>query len=1139
MPSPGSSVGSRLVLGPVNAVKRLLESDLPFLVPAAVATVIGLLQLLERYTSPSYPEPTSSLPPNLTRSSLSLPSPPPPPPPPPNIFAIPIAITIAIAPPIINDHPSPQRRNELGLRSVAQIVPPPVGAIRLPHCARAISGRHGRLIQKITAPAFFSPPSTPIDFGHTERSWRREGSKSCAAVREAAMEYAACNVVYVDRAAREDKLVKRHDPTNSATKLQNREPDAVKSPNAVEGNLQTLLGTFSEVHICTTGKSCISKLSELNQSSIVELIPTLVLIDIPYEDPYTRPSRDIRTPSPSSRQHAEALYDDHIPSDAEAYGLSLLQWIASEIQYQSLSKLIVPVALVAIPDNNSLHVAPRGRTDTRMGGHLNFDPFASPKRRAGVVTPLDQMRTIKYLDIGAVDVLTSPLLPDRLPSLAVHAYRAHKDASKEQRALLELKRGRKRSWVGVDDQKQYAYLREAMVSELMDGICKVGGEDEPISHIRITVALDRREKIAAAVGSWHFSAHDFTDDELLHASLLMLQHALAMPELERWRISTENLTSFLVASRSAYNTFVPYHNFRHVVDVLQAIFYFLVQLGRLPPFPYSITPHPNPSPIAALIRPFDALTLLITAIGHDVGHPGVNNAFLVTLNAPLAQLYNDRSVLESFHCAAYSQILRRHWPAAFQGVEMRQLMINSILATDMGLHFDYMKRLGFLQEKLHENGGTDGWNGRLLEDQRTLACSLLIKCADISNVARKYDVAAQWTMILTDEFARQASMEQDLGIPSALFAAPVREIVELGKSQINFMNMFALPLFQGVTDVMPAMGFCVDELHQNITAWERKIAEEQARLRQDSEDSTMTDGMFSPRTMSLATPSDATHQKIGNAPSLPSDAEHRIKALLQKNSFAPTNGVLAESDEPHHKSLPEISTGEDMLADVLGSGQDAPNEVGQLQLSFATASAPGLLDNSSKHVHVLPNGEKHVNGISIMPSLVTDPVVVDPTPAEVEKPQTAEKGRSSDGTEASSSAAGDWASQATSATTGKMPLSPSTQGTSITSQDSNERRSLGQTPTNGSPLASASEGRSPGSPDIPGSSADFQTEGKGVMVMEKVRNLKKKPSRFRMGQLNFWKRSKSASPPVPVPGIPRIHRRTGSEEETLPRMPSH
>src|ERR1700710_388552 len=102
-------------------------------------------------------------------------------------------------------------------------------------------------------------------------------------------------------------------------------------------------------------------------------------------------------------------------------------------------------------------------------------------------------------------------------------------------------------------------------------------------------------------------------------------------------------------------------------------------------------------------------------------------------------------------------------------------------------------------------------------------------------------------MILTDEFSRQASMEQDLGIPSALFAAPVREVVELGKSQLGFMNMFAIPLFQGVTDVMPGMAFCVDELNRNKAAWEERIAEEQARTRQDSGDSILKDGMFSPR----------------------------------------------------------------------------------------------------------------------------------------------------------------------------------------------------------------------------------------------------------------------------------------------------
>jgi len=73
---------------------------------------------------------------------------------------------------------------------------------------------------------------------------------SCAAVREAAMEHAACNVVYVDRAAKEDKLVKRDDlalPTSTGSFQNHVDGDLpVQSPSAVDKNLQTLLLTFSE-----------------------------------------------------------------------------------------------------------------------------------------------------------------------------------------------------------------------------------------------------------------------------------------------------------------------------------------------------------------------------------------------------------------------------------------------------------------------------------------------------------------------------------------------------------------------------------------------------------------------------------------------------------------------------------------------------------------------------------------------------------------------------------------------------------------------------------------------------------------------------------------------------------------------------
>jgi 3',5'-cyclic-nucleotide phosphodiesterase len=207
------------------------------------------------------------------------------------------------------------------------------------------------------------------------------------------------------------------------------------------------------------------------------------------------------------------------------------------------------------------------------------------------------------------------------------------------------------------------------------------------------------------------------------------------------------------ASRISYNSFVLYHNFRHAMDVLQSLFYFLVQIGTLPPYP--VGPDPSRfsrdnSPMALLLTPFDALTLLISAIGHDVGHPGVNNMFLVKLNAPLAQLYNDQSVLEAFHCAAYSQILRRHWPSAFADKALRKLLISSILATDMGVHSDYMQQLGSLKVKIDESKSTEGWAPKDVENVRILICGLLIKCADISNVVCTIIIGEIWRCSTAD-----------------------------------------------------------------------------------------------------------------------------------------------------------------------------------------------------------------------------------------------------------------------------------------------------------------------------------------------------------------------------------------------------
>jgi len=53
----------------------------------------------------------------------------------------------------------------------------------------------------------------------------------------------------------------------------------------------------------------------------------------------------------------------------------------------------------------------------------------------------------------------------------------------------------------------------------------------------VDIESDRQAVVSKAVGGWSFSAHEFSDDELLQGALIILEHALQMPELRQWRMS--------------------------------------------------------------------------------------------------------------------------------------------------------------------------------------------------------------------------------------------------------------------------------------------------------------------------------------------------------------------------------------------------------------------------------------------------------------------------------------------------------------------------------------------------------------------------------------------------------------------------
>ncbi|OQE39369.1 hypothetical protein PENCOP_c007G08954 [Penicillium coprophilum] len=724
-----------------------------------------------------------------------------------------------------------------------------------------------------------------------------------------------CAGLYIDDRVRSERWVRRNS-IDEVTLSSAGSFTTLEEPEALQADVEQLLGVCKQVYLCHNGSSFATKLAELSDRSGSECNPIFAFLEVDFSGEESNLARrkasrtswsENAPPSPGS---IHRTFTFSTQSD-EARGLSLLSGVSNDLQAQEGPNLVIPIAILRLPTSD-------GPSDNAVTG-----PTSQPSQGSIAV---EHKQIARCLDAGAVDVLTTPLDRSRTRGLVVHAYRTRKAAQREMTRFLARRKQRKLSWVGVHDEQPYSYLREAMVSKLMKGICN---PEEVIydefQEQDLNVDPARIPFIKEQVGSWDFCAHDFTEDELVFGACEIIQHAFTMPGLDNWRLTPDELQTFLLACRAAYNSFVLYHNFRHAIDVLQSVFCFLLNIGALPPYAPVGHVYALETPITSLLTPFDALTLLISAIGHDVGHPGVNNFFLVKLNAPLAQLYNDNSVLEAFHCAAFSQILRRHWPAAFKDNQLRKLLISSILATDMGVHQKFMQRMGSFQEKFSENHrSVDGWKPQDVDMYRTLVCGLLIKCADISNVARPWKVAKKWTQILQEEFANQGEMEREVGMETALFGGPpeLENVYKLATGQIGFMSIFALPLFEGISDLLPQLHFTMDHIRRNQAQWQELANQDLEKRGLPIE--KRPEITVSPRSQSpvateqlLPAPGDGTTDEVKSPASSSCDAynENTIQPVVSPDTTGPQIEITGSpllpavelSSRKSSSAMPELS----------------------------------------------------------------------------------------------------------------------------------------------------------------------------------------------------------------------------------------
>ena len=280
-------------------------------------------------------------------------------------------------------------------------------------------------------------------------------------------------------------------------------------------------------------------------------------------------------------------------------------------------------------------------------------------------------------------------------------------------------------------------------------------------------------------------------------------------------INVNKLEPFLNLVSSQYLPTTLYHNNMHGADVCQSVsLYFL---------------NSNAEKILQTTL-LDLLSIIIASLGHDLGHPGLNNNFHINARTELALTYNDSSCLENYHCSKLFNILKKDEVNIFEVLnnndfkDIRKRMISEILATDM---FYHKKIIDTAQSKIKqikpdkfEFLSTDKES---IKSEQQSILDFFIHTADLAHNSKLFKISLKWVELLSEEFWLQGDKEKSLGINVSYLCD--RNKVNIPKDQVGFLNGVILPTFDILTQLFPGLNYTMENIMNNIKEWQ-KLADE-------------------------------------------------------------------------------------------------------------------------------------------------------------------------------------------------------------------------------------------------------------------------------------------------------------------------
>ncbi|VDM52245.1 unnamed protein product [Angiostrongylus costaricensis] len=238
--------------------------------------------------------------------------------------------------------------------------------------------------------------------------------------------------------------------------------------------------------------------------------------------------------------------------------------------------------------------------------------------------------------------------------------------------------------------------------------------------------------------------------------------------MDRFKIPLPAFENFLHALEQGYSKHNnPYHNVVHAADVTQSSHFMLSQTG-----------------LANSLGDLELLAVLFGALIHDYEHTGHTNNFHIQSGSNFALLYNDRSVLENHHVSACFRLIKEEDKNIFSHLtrdefrELRSMVIDIVLATDMSTHFVQIKTM---KNMLSLPEGID----------KNKALCLIVHACDISHPSKPWLLHQRWTEGVLEEFFRQGDLEASMGLPYSPLCD--RHTVLVADSQIGFIDFIVEP----------------------------------------------------------------------------------------------------------------------------------------------------------------------------------------------------------------------------------------------------------------------------------------------------------------------------------------------------------